>query len=545
MAEMRGMIILQNEIEKAKDKLKDVNENIKKLTGRDPPDLRTGGRGRQAEVRGRGRLFSLARRGIIPEDGGGPPPAKRRAPGGAFSRLGPMPARRREREDSGEEDELPNKLSVHSSVVATSRDNRSRQDTMAQQSRDREGLQRNRRMFGLLLGTLQKFKTEAKAEDRKAEQRKQIEKKLEEQAEMEKKRYHQETQQLIEESQLEQAKITRLQQKMELVNEHEAVTTEMKKLHNFICTHTRPRIFWKPKGLTAATEAKFKESKKIVDKMIKEKDLALDREISKVMELEHQREERIRSRLRLDKENTDSALPDEEKSSAQERSKESRRKSHERKEKHGHSHKEAKKKQHEMQYDDGEEEMEEEEEEEPRMELGDHISGPSGRQREEGVKEVGMGIKKEREEGEVKQKEQDLEEEEEEGGKTDKIQDSLDDGNHTDVDYEDEEPNEEEEEAGGRNIISTEMLSSIPMPPEPQEAEGKGGEVEPMDSEEADKGKVQESQAASVPLIRLAQVGGGGEEGMDEEEMELMEARRRRAMMAEDEEEGVEEPADE
>lgn len=40
MAEMRGMTILQNEIEKAKDKLKDVNENIKKLTGRDPSDLR-------------------------------------------------------------------------------------------------------------------------------------------------------------------------------------------------------------------------------------------------------------------------------------------------------------------------------------------------------------------------------------------------------------------------------------------------------------------------------------------------------------------------
>ena len=33
-------------------------------------------------------------------------------------------------------------LSVQSSVVATSRDTRSRQDTMAMQSKDREGLQR-------------------------------------------------------------------------------------------------------------------------------------------------------------------------------------------------------------------------------------------------------------------------------------------------------------------------------------------------------------------------------------------------------------------
>ncbi|KAL8619664.1 hypothetical protein ACOMHN_019719 [Nucella lapillus] len=538
MAEGRGMKILQNEIEKAKDKLKDVNENIKKLTGRDPTDVRTSSaRGRQADVRGRGRLFSLARRGIMPEEsGGGPSPAKRRAVGGAFARLGPMPARRREREDSGEEDELPNKLSVHSSVVATSRDSRSRQDTLAQQSKDREGLQRNRRMFGLLLGTLQKFKTEARAEDRKAVQRKQIEKKLEDQADLEKKRYQIETQQLIEESQLEQAKITRLQQKMELVNEHEAVTTEMNKLHNFLCTHTKPRIFWKPKVITSATEPKVKDSKKIVDKMIREKDLALDREISKVMELEHQREERIRSRLRLDKENAVDAPPSEDKTSAHDKSKESRRKSHEKRgERHSHSHREAKKKQQEMQYDDEEEEMEEEEAE-SHVELGDHVTGPLGGG--EGGKEVVVGIKKEKEDGEEGEKE------DKEATKADKVQESLDDGNNTDVDYEDEEDEEEE-----RNVISSEMLSSIPMPPEPQEAaeSGESKEVEePMESEEADKDKPQETEGVTVRLLRLAQVGGGEEEeGLDEHEMELMEARRRRAMMAEDSEDIADEPADE
>ena len=36
MAELRGVDVLQNEIEKSKDKLKGFNENIKKLTGRDP-----------------------------------------------------------------------------------------------------------------------------------------------------------------------------------------------------------------------------------------------------------------------------------------------------------------------------------------------------------------------------------------------------------------------------------------------------------------------------------------------------------------------------
>lgn len=36
MAALSGVEVLQNEIEKSKDKLRGYNENIKKLTGRDP-----------------------------------------------------------------------------------------------------------------------------------------------------------------------------------------------------------------------------------------------------------------------------------------------------------------------------------------------------------------------------------------------------------------------------------------------------------------------------------------------------------------------------
>ena len=35
-----GVLALQNELEKAKESLKDVDENIKKLTGRDPYEQR-------------------------------------------------------------------------------------------------------------------------------------------------------------------------------------------------------------------------------------------------------------------------------------------------------------------------------------------------------------------------------------------------------------------------------------------------------------------------------------------------------------------------
>ena len=49
------------------------------------------------------------------------------------------------------------------------------------------------------------------------------------------------------------------------ISQHGAHTNEMKKLHNFICTKSRPRIFWKPKVMTLSTEGILKESKKTVD----------------------------------------------------------------------------------------------------------------------------------------------------------------------------------------------------------------------------------------------------------------------------------------
>ena len=40
MADNPGLLILQNEIEKAREKLRDVNENLKKLTGRESVGFR-------------------------------------------------------------------------------------------------------------------------------------------------------------------------------------------------------------------------------------------------------------------------------------------------------------------------------------------------------------------------------------------------------------------------------------------------------------------------------------------------------------------------
>lgn len=269
-----------------------------------------------------------------------------------------------------------------------------------------------------------------------------------------------------------------------------------------------------------------------IAEMIKEKDLALEREINEVMEREQQREERIRSRLRPDKENKDDAPLSEEKVHIKDSGRESRKKSHDKKDGHGHrhshGHKEAKKKQHEMQYDDGEEEMEEEEEDTSNIELGDRTTvPPSGEEGKAARVEAGKGA------GE----EEGVEQEATIPVKVDKVQESLDDGNNTDVDYEDEEPSEGEEE---NTVTNSDVLSTIPMPSE----EPRGGESReeegPREAGDLDRGRQEERE---VVTVRLAQVGGA--EGLDEQEMEMMEARRRQAVMAEDGEDIEDEPADE
>ncbi|PSN41336.1 hypothetical protein C0J52_20648 [Blattella germanica] len=173
---MKSFGALQAELERAKDNLKGVDENIRKLIGRDPSE-------------GQQRLS-------------GPPRLKREG-------------------DSGDEEDVANKPAISSRVIATPKELPSRQEAMAAQSTDERSKARNRRMFGALLGTLQKFRQEETRMRDKEEKRAKVEKKLEENAKREKEELKKERQELFQERKRKQAEIKKIELKLLRMKEQE------------------------------------------------------------------------------------------------------------------------------------------------------------------------------------------------------------------------------------------------------------------------------------------------------------------------------------
>lgn len=146
---MKSFVTLQTELEQAKSSLKGVDENIKRLIGRDPsdPPQRVGTKRPPNDDKPRHRL---ARNRVFPHENDEPPNKRRGTGGGSvFKRLSDRVV---------SEPVLPKQ--IISKVIVTPKEIPSRQEALAAQSKDERSNARNRRMFGALLSTLQKFQQE-------------------------------------------------------------------------------------------------------------------------------------------------------------------------------------------------------------------------------------------------------------------------------------------------------------------------------------------------------------------------------------------------
>ena len=152
-------------------------------------------------------------------------------------------------------------------------------------SGDRIGLERNRRMFGMIMGTLQKFQTEETRRSNVTQKREEIEKKLEHEAEVEQASVRKEKTQLFRELRHKQSIERKLQHKIERVECHELWEKSVQPLTSFIQTRAKPCLFYLPKVMTPESEKRLKDTKDKYRLIIAEQRAKLQKDLDEIEEL--------------------------------------------------------------------------------------------------------------------------------------------------------------------------------------------------------------------------------------------------------------------
>ncbi|XP_014274574.1 pinin [Halyomorpha halys] len=315
-----SILTIQNELEKARERLKGVEDNIKKSIGRDinsgPPISRAGfkrtarhldsatetppvrprfqnesiksrlgdfirnteePRSREHDFRGRinRRLSATDTPRIRKVE-----KTEERVP--AKKRLGEQPAVTVFSRLSGppKDDDFEEKESVKITSQVIVQDAPSRKEVLAAQNGDNQSKARNRRMFGALLGTLQKFRQEENRLKEKEDKRAQVEKKLEEAALREKEELKKKRQELFSSRRQQQIEIRQLEFKLLRLKQLTEWESTKKHLLNFIQTKSTPKIFYLPKIHNDKSKELLEESSKHIERMIEEKRAEVEKAIA-------------------------------------------------------------------------------------------------------------------------------------------------------------------------------------------------------------------------------------------------------------------------
>lgn len=192
-----------------------------------------------------------------------------------------------EEDDDLDEDPLPKKA-LQSQVMLSSKIMKSRGEVLAAQQGDQVTKERNRRMFGSLLGTLQKFKKEETQLKDKEEKKAKIERRLEEDAIKEKESLVLKKRELFMQRKQQQRDIKNIEIKMGLVRNFEVFERQINCTMNFIKTEFDPSVFYLPKIHNEKTEKKLEKTRTYLSNILAKKRNMVESQIDKLLQPDHE-----------------------------------------------------------------------------------------------------------------------------------------------------------------------------------------------------------------------------------------------------------------
>ncbi|CAH8834785.1 unnamed protein product [Trichobilharzia szidati] len=250
---------LKKDLEFAKEKLKIVDDDIKRITGRDPSERRIG-EANARRMRNRNVGSNTTR----------PDALDKVTDDEIFQDVKRLI-----------DDDL--RVSVASSVVRVT-DTRSRQD--AAKELKKSDKERGRRMLGILQGTLKQFQAESAAAVKKPqmEKRRQIDAKLEAREREEKENLRRERAELFRARREHHIEVSILQQKMRILKKFETWKEQQEKMKGFCRTSKPPYIFFRPKIQNEESKWRMEMTSRAIDALIERRRKKLDTEIEETLQ---------------------------------------------------------------------------------------------------------------------------------------------------------------------------------------------------------------------------------------------------------------------
>ncbi|KAF0757994.1 pinin [Aphis craccivora] len=187
-----------------------------------------------------------------------------------------------ENDDDMDEDSICKKT-LQSQVILSFKTMKSRTEVLAAQQGDQVTKERNRRMFGSLLGTLQKFKKEETQLKYKEEIKAKIERRLEEEAFKEKESLVR-LRELFMQKKQQQRDINNIGIKMGLVRKFEIFERQINCAMNFIKTEFDPSVFYLPKIHNEKTEKKLSKTRSYLSSILEKNRNMVESQVEKLLQ---------------------------------------------------------------------------------------------------------------------------------------------------------------------------------------------------------------------------------------------------------------------